>query len=301
MRTRAAVLHEYGAPWSVEDINLDPPRAGEVLLQLVAAGLRHSDEHIRQGLMAAPKDVLGTLGLPSMSPTIGGHEGSGVVIEVGDGVSQFTPGGHVVTSFVAVSGKCRWCTSGMEYICDVGAGTLAPGMPTDRTFRHHTTDGQNLGHVSKIGAFAEHTVVSADSIVKVDPHLPLIPAALLACAIPNGYGSAVHRANVREGDTVVVVGTGGIGTAALQGGRAHQRRVVHRRGRARRVQARGTCVLTGLPSRSIGPINVNVQSPIGHRDAGRALPVRRVAARRDGDEAIPARRDQRRLRGSQEW
>ena len=210
MRTRAAVLHEYGAPWSVEDIDLDPPRAGEVLLQLVAAGLRHSDEHIRQGLMAAPKDVLGTLGLPSMSPTIGGHEGSGVVIEVGDGVSQFTPGDHVVTSFVAVCGKCRWCTSGMEYICDVGAGTLAPGMPTDRTFRHHTTDGQNLGHVSKIGAFAEHTVVSADSIVKVDPHLPLIPAALLACAIPNGYGSAVHRANVREGDTVVVVGTGGI-------------------------------------------------------------------------------------------
>jgi Zn-dependent alcohol dehydrogenase len=92
-------------------------------------------------------------------------------------------------------------------------------MPTDHTFRHHTADGQNLGHVSKIGAFAEHTVVSADSIVKVDPHLPLIPAALLACAIPNGYGSAVHRANVREGDTVVVVGTGGIGTAALQGAR----------------------------------------------------------------------------------
>ena len=107
----------------------------------------------------------------------------------------------------------------MEYICDVGAGTLAPGMPTDHTFRHHTTDGQNLGHVSKIGAFAEHTVVSADSIVKVDPHLPLIPAALLACAIPTGYGSAVHRASVREGDTVVVVGTGGIGTAALQGAR----------------------------------------------------------------------------------
>ena len=86
------------------------------------------------GLMAAPKDVLGTLGLPSMSPTIGGHEGSGVVIEVGDGVSQFTPGDHVVTSFVAVCGKCRWCASGMEYICDVGAGTLAPGMPTDTRF-----------------------------------------------------------------------------------------------------------------------------------------------------------------------
>jgi NDMA-dependent alcohol dehydrogenase len=219
MRSRAAILYEYGSPWSVEEFELDPPRAGEVLVRLAASGLCHSDEHIRQGKLAAPPEVLRSLGLPAMSPTIGGHEGSGVVVEVGDGVAGFAPGDHVVTSFVAVCGQCRWCASGMEYLCDTGSGTLAPGMPTDGTFRHHCADGRNLGHVSKIGAFAEHTVVSADSLVKVDPGLPLVPAALLACAVPTGYGSAARRANVRGGDTVVVIGVGGIGTAAVQGAR----------------------------------------------------------------------------------
>ncbi|MBV8786248.1 MAG: Zn-dependent alcohol dehydrogenase [Mycobacterium sp.] len=219
MRSRAAILYEYGGPWSVEEFELDPPRAGEVLIQLAATGLCHSDEHIRQGRLAAPPDTLRELGLPAMSPTIGGHEGSGVVIEVGDGVTHLAPGDHVVTSFVAVCGNCRWCASGMEYLCDTGSGTLAPGMPTDGTFRHHTADGRNLGHVSKIGAFAEHTVVSANSLVKISPDFPLVPAALLACAVPTGYGSAARRANIRGGDTAVVIGVGGIGTAAIQGAR----------------------------------------------------------------------------------
>jgi NDMA-dependent alcohol dehydrogenase len=219
MRSRAAILHEYGRPWSVEEFELDPPRAGEVLVRLAAAGLCHSDEHIRQGRLAPPPDVVSSLGLPAMSPTIGGHEGSAVVVELGDGVTQFAPGDHVVTSFVAVCGRCRWCASGMEYLCDTGSGTLAPGMPTDGTFRHHTVDGRNLGHTSKIGAFAEHTVVSVDSLVRIDQGFPLVAAALLACAVPTGYGSAAHRAKVRGGDTVVVIGAGGIGTAAIQGAR----------------------------------------------------------------------------------
>ncbi len=219
MRSRAAILYEYGRPWSVEEFELDPPRAGEVLVRLAASGLCHSDEHIRQGTLAPPPDVARDLGLPAMSPTIGGHEGSGVVLEVGDGVTGLAPGDHVVTSFVAVCGQCRWCASGMEYLCDKGSGTLTPGMPTDGTFRHHTADGRDLGHVSKIGAFAEHTVVSADSLVKIDQGFPLVPAALLACAAPTGYGSAARRAGVRGGDTVVVIGAGGIGTAAIQGAR----------------------------------------------------------------------------------
>jgi Zn-dependent alcohol dehydrogenase len=92
-------------------------------------------------------------------------------------------------------------------------------MPTDQTFRHHTADGRPLGHLSKVGAFAKYTVVSENSIVKIEPHLPLVPAALLSCAIPTGYGSAANRANVRGGDTVVVIGAGGIGTGAIQGAR----------------------------------------------------------------------------------
>ncbi len=218
MRSRAAILREYGGPWCVEEFELDRPRAGEVLLQLAAAGLCHSDEHIRQGHLVPP-DTRQSPGPRAMSPTIGGHEGSGVVREVGDGVTRFAPGDHVVTSFVAVCGQCRWCASGMEYLCDTGAGTLTPGMPTDGTFRHHTVDGQDLGHVSKIGAFAEHTVVSADSIVKIEPHLPLVASSLLSCAVPTGYGSAAHRAKVQGGDTVVVIGVGGIGSAAIQGAR----------------------------------------------------------------------------------
>jgi len=219
VRSRAAILYAYGRPWTVEEFELDPPRAGEVLLRLAATGLCHSDEHIRQGKLAPPAETLRSLRLPAMSPTIGGHEGSGVVLEVGEGVTRLAPGDHVVTSFVAVCGRCRWCASGTEYLCDKGSGTLAPGMPTDGTFRHHTLDGRNLGHISKIGAFAEHTVVSADSLVKIDRGFPLVPAALLACAVPTGYGSAAHRAKVRGGDTTVVIGAGGIGSAAVQGAR----------------------------------------------------------------------------------
>ena len=219
MRTRAAILHDMGQQWSVEEFELDPPKAGEVLLEMAAAGLCHSDEHIRNGDMSASNEVMQSYGLPSMFPLIGGHEGAGVVLEVGDGVTAFEPGDHVVTSFVAVCGRCRWCNSGMEYICDMGAQVMIPGMPTDGTFRHHTTDGRNLGHLSKVGAFSKHTVVSPDSIVKIDPHLPLLPMALLSCGIPTGYGSAENRAKVRSGDTVVVIGVGGIGTGAIQGAR----------------------------------------------------------------------------------
>ena len=219
MRSRGAILHDVGGPWSVEDFELDPPRAGEVLVEMAAAGLCHSDDHILTGDMSAPNEVMKALGLPSMFPMIGGHEGSGVVVEVGEGVRKFAPGDHVVTSFVAVCGHCRWCNCGMEYICDMGAQVMTPGMPTDGTFRHHTADGRQLGHLSKVGAFAKHTVVSTDSIVKVDPHLPLVPIALLSCAIPTGYGSAENRAKVAAGDTVVVIGAGGIGTAAIQGAR----------------------------------------------------------------------------------
>ncbi|AFM17260.1 oxidoreductase, Rxyl_3153 family [Mycolicibacterium chubuense NBB4] len=214
MKSRAAILRDVGGPWRIETFDLDAPRTGEVLIRMAAAGLCHSDTHILNGHVSDP-------GRPARKrpPTIGGHEGSAVVVEAGPGVTGFAPGDHVVTSFVPACGRCRWCASGMEYLCDLGAGTMTPGMPTDGTFRHHTSDGLDLGHVAKIGAFAEHTVVAADSLVKIDPALPLVPAALLACAIPTGYGSAVHRAGVRGGDTVVVVGAGGIGTAAIQGAR----------------------------------------------------------------------------------
>lgn len=219
MRSRAAILHDVGGPWSVEEFELDPPRAGEVLVEMAAAGLCHTDDHILTGDMSVPNEVMRSLGRTPMFPTIGGHEGSATVREIGSAVTDFAVGDHVVMSFVAVCGQCRWCASGMEYICDAGMGTMTPGMPTDGTFRHHTADGRPLGHLAKIGAFAEHTVVSANSLVKIDPSLPLAPSALLSCAIPTGYGSVANRAGMRAGDTVVFVGAGGIGTGAIQGAR----------------------------------------------------------------------------------
>jgi NDMA-dependent alcohol dehydrogenase len=219
MRSRAAILHDVGGPWSVEEFELDAPRAGEVLVEMAAAGMCHSDDHILKGDMSAPNEMLRSLGLPTMFPMIGGHEGSGVVREVGDGVTEFVPGDHVVMSFVAVCGQCRWCASGMEYICDMGASVLTPGMPTDGTYRHHTADGKPLGHLAKVGAFSKHTVVSTNSLVKIEPHLPLAPSALLSCAIPTGFGSVANRSNMRPGDSIVVIGVGGIGTGAIQGAR----------------------------------------------------------------------------------
>ncbi len=107
----------------------------------------------------------------------------------------------------------------MEYICDMGAQVMIPGMPTDGTFRHHTADGRQLGHLSKVGAFSKHTVVSHGFDRQDRSHLPLLPMALLSCGIPTGYGSAENRAKVETGDTVVVIGVGGIGTGAIQGAR----------------------------------------------------------------------------------
>src|SRR4029079_13143158 len=127
MRSRAAILHDVGVPWSVEDFELDPPRTGEVLVEMAAAGLGQSDDHILKGDMPVSNAVAREYGLTPMFPTIGGHEGSGTVVEIGDGVTEFAPGDHVVMSFVAVWGHCRWCASRLEYIRDCSAPLDTPG------------------------------------------------------------------------------------------------------------------------------------------------------------------------------
>ena len=261
MKSRAAIVRDMGGAWSVEDFELDSPRAGEVLVQMAAAGLCHSDDHIRNGFMSPPG------GPRTRPPTIGGHEGSGIVVEVGPGVAELAAGDHVVTSFVAVCGHCRWCACGMEYLCDKGAGVLIPGMPTDGTFRHHTLDGQDVGHTSKIGAFAEHTVVASDSLVKIDQDIPLVPAALLACAIPTGYGSSVHRGNVRGGDTAVwacdavdlvrdltrgvMADCVVVAPSDITGDDVRDALALTRKG--------GTCVLTGMAPAGRLPVQLDIQ------------------------------------------
>ena len=160
MRTRAAVLHELHAPWSIEEIELDPPKAGEVLVKLAASGMCHSDEHLVTGDLA---------GATAEMPIIGGHEGAGVVVEVGEGVTWLEPGDHVVFGFIPACGRCGPCSEGHSNLCDVGGTEFARGMQiSDGTARHHTLDGKDLTLMCLLGTFAEHTVVNEASCVKIE-------------------------------------------------------------------------------------------------------------------------------------
>ncbi|SHF60913.1 NDMA-dependent alcohol dehydrogenase [Geodermatophilus nigrescens] len=205
MRTRGAVLREAGTEYEIVDLEVVDPGPGEVLVEMAYAGLCHSDEHLRH---ANPG---------GRYPIVGGHEGSGVVLAVGPGVTGVAPGDHVVTSFLPACGHCRYCATGRSNICDAGA-TIAIGQLPTGTYPFRL-DGEPLGGFCIVGAFARHTVLSEFSCVRIDPHLPLDTAALLACSVPTGWGSAVYSGGTRPGDVVVVVGLGGVGVNAVQGAR----------------------------------------------------------------------------------
>jgi NDMA-dependent alcohol dehydrogenase len=206
MKMNAAILWDVNQEWSVEEVELDPPQEGEVLVSFEATGLCHSDHHARTGDLA---------GIPM--PVIGGHEGAGIVQEVGPGVRTLAVGDHVVASFLPACGRCRWCATGQQNLCDFGALILA-GTQIDGTYRRHAR-GQHVGAASLLGTFAQYGTVSETSLVKIDNDVPLSRACLLGCGITTGWGSAVNTAQVSPGDTVVVIGCGGIGSGAIQGAR----------------------------------------------------------------------------------
>ena len=216
MECRAAVLHAIGEEWQIGRITIDPLKAGEVLVQWKVAGMCHSDEHFVTGDMVPPAEMLEAVGMPPFFPIIGGHEGAGIVAEVGPGVTNLKPGDHVSASFIPSCGRCRYCSTGRQNLCDAGAGAMQTGMITDGTSRH-SYDGGPIKLMAKLGTFAEYTAVAEASLIKVDDDLPLDVVALVSCGVATGWGSATHRADVRPGDTVVVVGVGGIGINAVQG------------------------------------------------------------------------------------
>lgn len=214
MRTRAAIVREPGKPWEVTELELDEPRAGEVRIKFAASGMCHSDEHIRTGHSA------GRL------PMVGGHEGAGVVEAVGPGVTRVAVGDRVVCSFIPACGSCRYCSTGRQNLCDHGA-QMQTGLLADGTVRFRDDDGNEIGGFCMLGTFAERTVVSQYSCVKLDDDIPFEVAALTGCAVPTGWGAAVNVARVAPGDTVVVYGAGGVGINAVQGAAmAGARRVV---------------------------------------------------------------------------
>jgi alcohol dehydrogenase (nicotinoprotein) len=203
VKTRAAVMWEAGKSWDVVELDLDAPKAGEVLVKFAASGLCHSDDHARTG------------DLPGNYPLVGGHEGAGVVEQVGDGVYDIAPGDHIVCSFLPTCGKCRWCSTGHQNLCDLGQFLMVGCLP-DGTFRFHSGD-QDLGAMCMLGTFSERAVVSRNSVVKIDDDIPLEKAALVGCGVPTGWGSIVYSAETRPGDTVVIFGIGGVGINAVQG------------------------------------------------------------------------------------
>lgn len=216
MLTEAAVLWAPHTEWSIEEVELDDPRPGEVKVQLAASGLCHSDEHLVTGDMVLDPETAAALGLEQF-PIIGGHEGAGEVVEVGAGVTSVAPGDHIVLGFIPSCGRCPSCARGRQQLCDLGAFLLAGRQVSDFSTRHHAKDGRDLGIMCCLGTFAPYTVVNEASCIKIDNDVPLDKAALVGCGVTTGWGSAVYAADVQPGDTVVVIGIGGIGTNAVQG------------------------------------------------------------------------------------
>jgi Zn-dependent alcohol dehydrogenase len=202
-KIQAAVLHEFGRPLVVEELELDPPKAGEVSVRMSASGICHSDLHAAQGIH------------PTSLPIVLGHEGAGVVEEVGAGFVGLGPGDHVLLTWLPYCGHCRQCIRGRPNICENTAwydATLEDG-----TCRFHR-NGEPVHHYNT-SSFAQRSVVPARTAVKVDPGLPLVELALMGCAVMTGVGAALNTAQVRPGDTVAVVGCGGVGLNVVQGAR----------------------------------------------------------------------------------
>src|SRR5262245_4020975 len=224
MKCQGAVLRGVGQEWEVTEITLDPPREGEVLVKMAVAGICHSDDHFATGDMVPTPEleaIMAAAGAPRVDyfPLLGGHEGAGVVEEVGPGVRSVRPGDRVSFSFITAGGKCRLCVSGMTYLCDNGAMMLVKEMTTDHTCRRHV-DGEDLTAMTQLGTFAEYAVLAEESVIKIDDSIPLEVASLVSCGVTTGWGSGTIGVGTQPGDTVVIVGTGGVGINAVQGARA---------------------------------------------------------------------------------
>jgi S-(hydroxymethyl)glutathione dehydrogenase/alcohol dehydrogenase len=206
MHARGAVINEVGGKWEVQDLELDEPGDNEVRVKVMASGLCHSDDHFVTGDL--------TVDLPM----VGGHEGAGIVEQVGSKVTRVKPGDHVATLFIPACGTCSYCAQGKQYICDNGAG-MEHGRAMDGTARFHATDGTDIGGVTRLGTFANYLVCHESQAVKVPDDIPFELACLVSCGVATGYGAAVNGGPVRPGDVVLVCGLGGVGANAVQGAR----------------------------------------------------------------------------------
>jgi S-(hydroxymethyl)glutathione dehydrogenase / alcohol dehydrogenase len=203
---RAVVLREPGSV-AVEDVELDPPKADEVLVRVVAAGVCHSDVRLADGELGEGR-----------WPMVLGHDGAGVVESVGAGVEGLAAGDHVAFSFVPACRSCRACLSGRPNLCEPAGVNGFAGMLMDGTSRLRS-NGDTLQHALMTACFAEHAVLAAAGAVKIPDELPLRDAALLGCGVVTGFGAVRNVARVQRGDSVCVIGCGGVGLQVIAGAR----------------------------------------------------------------------------------
>jgi len=215
MKTKAAVLYrEYAGsepltkikPIEVELLELSEPKDGECLVKIVSCGICHSDHHAIDG------------SLPMPLPIVPGHEAGVRVVQLGPNCRKVKEGDHAIATWMPICGTCRWCTIGKGWMCDSGAGMMEGKLP-DGTYRLHTSKKEPVGQLCFMGGFSEYAVVPEASLLVIPKEFPIDKVGILGCAIPTGFGSAVNVAQVQPGDVCVVIGCGGIGTAAIQGAR----------------------------------------------------------------------------------
>jgi S-(hydroxymethyl)glutathione dehydrogenase/alcohol dehydrogenase len=200
---KAAVMRAQNAPLSLEEVRIDDPGPGEVLVKTAASGICHSDLHVIEG------------GLPVPPPCILGHEPAGIVEQVGAGVEDFVPGDHVIGCITQWCGVCKFCTHGRPYLCP----TQYTGRPPGAAARLSGNDGSPLLQFANLSSFAEKMLCPERSLVKIRDDMPLDRAALIGCGVTTGLGAALNTVRIPAGASVAIVGCGGVGLAALQGAR----------------------------------------------------------------------------------
>lgn len=206
MKIQAAVFDEPNVPFKVETLDLESPRAGEVLVKVAAAGVCHSDWHLMTGATQ------------HATPVVPGHEGAGIVEAVGEGVSRVKPGDQVILNWAPNCGSCFYCLHDRPSLCSTYVGPLWAGVMLDGTTRL-SRNGQPVYHFSSVACFAEYAVVPQQCCLPVSPAVPLTVAALIGCAVTTGVGAVLNTARVRPGSSVVVFGVGGVGLSIVMGAR----------------------------------------------------------------------------------
>ncbi len=205
MKSRAAVAFAAGKPLEIVEVDVEGPKAGEVMVQIVATGVCHTDAYTLSG-----DDPEG------LFPCILGHEGGGIVVEVGEGVTSVKPGDHVIPLYTPECGQCNFCLSGKTNLCQAIRSTQGQGLMPDGTSRF-SYQGKPLYHYMGTSTFSEYTVLPEIALAKIDPAAPLDKVCLLGCGVTTGIGAVLNTANVEPGATVAVFGLGGIGLSVIQG------------------------------------------------------------------------------------